>query len=271
MNYADLQRFRVEVAEPAMMRLFANTNIPEGFTCIDQLDISFLDGRSCGTDSQIKAAGVQYKDGKAEKYAYEKTDFDLAEFIQDHQNCVFIAGGTLCIYDQLEETEIKSTIRNLDTFALLLRDVPNRDALTIVGDCAEYLKLKHLQREAKNSIDPDNKFLCAGIADDCFFSIQQHDIQSDDPFFSFYVVETTPKAMSPDALEEFLIAHADHGSSVAGSLEQVMDEFQDFMKTGCIQKNAAKQPPLPLRDQIADAQGKTKLSRETPHKTEPEL
>ena len=68
MNSEELLQFRESVAFPALKKLFERTDIPDGFCCINELSVSFLDGRSCGVDSEIKATGLLFKNGEVEEY-----------------------------------------------------------------------------------------------------------------------------------------------------------------------------------------------------------
>lgn len=261
MHPSDLKWFRENVAEPAMQRLFERTTIPEGFCCVDKMDVAFFDCRNCGADSQIKVSGLQYKDGKVEAYSYEALDFDISAFAQAHQNCVFLSDGDLHVFHELEELEITSFIRNLDSLRTLCPELPHREDVSIVSESIEYLKMEHLLQKQQALNTPDHKILCAGCSDGCFFSIQQHDISSGNTYFSLYCVDTIPKGMSPDAIEAFIIEQADYGSSVAGSWEQIMDELHAFLKDSCVDWNLGQNNiPQSLADRIVDAQDKVDLN-----------
>ena len=113
----------------------------------------------------------------------------------------------------------------------------------------------------------DHKVLCAGCSDGYFFAIQQYQGKTEaDTYFDFYSVYGVPGSMSHSDIEQFMMENAGNGSSVAGSLDQVMDEFKDFLSGSCLELDAAQQQPL--IDRIAEAKGRadqsTPVSRTTP-------
>ena len=142
----ELEEFRDRVAIPRMQKLLDSITIPEGMCCIDNLDISFYDGRSCGTDSEIKASGLRYQNGKVEAYQYDEYDVSVGEFAAAHNDCVFISDGKLCIWNELEETEIRSLIRNLDSCAQLFPELKESANINIRTDVMEYVKMQHLYK-----------------------------------------------------------------------------------------------------------------------------
>lgn len=125
MKPEELLQFRDSMAFPAMKKLFETTVIPEGFCCINDLSVSFLDGRSCGVDSEIKATGLLFKNGEVEEYEFCEIDMDFAEFVESHKNCVFMADGTLRFRNELDEFEINTVMRQFD---LCARICPNLEA-----------------------------------------------------------------------------------------------------------------------------------------------
>lgn len=75
-----------------------------------------------------------------------------------------------------------------------------------------------------------DRILIAGVQDGEFYAVQQHEREKEsESFYSLYTVNAIPKAMDPASIEAFLIEHVDRGGSVAGSWEQIMEEFRDFM------------------------------------------
>lgn len=112
MHVRDLEYFRDHVAIPRMMQLFENTEIPEGACYIDDLQVSYLDGRNCGHESLIEASGLSYKGGKVEKYHFSECDISLNDFLVSHKDCVFLSDGQLLVADELQEMELRTYIRN---------------------------------------------------------------------------------------------------------------------------------------------------------------
>jgi len=144
MHTRDLEWFRDNIAQPRMQQLFANTHIPDGFCCIDSLEIFYYDGRSCGTDSEVKASGYVYQNGRVERYTFAQCDMPLAAFAELHKDSIFISDGSLTIWNELEETEMKSRIRNLAFCSKLFPELSELTNLHIAFNCIEYLKMQHL-------------------------------------------------------------------------------------------------------------------------------
>ena len=130
-----------------MKELLDKTEIPEGLCCIDNVEISYLDGRSYGTDSLIKASGLLYKKGKVEEYKYEEADVDVSDFIEAHKTCVFMSDGKLSVWDELEETEVNALIRNYDFCGRLFPDLLSFNDLRKEWNFIEFIKMQHLYKE----------------------------------------------------------------------------------------------------------------------------
>ena len=148
MTPEELLQFRDSIAFPAMKRLFEATDIPDGFCCINELSISFLDGRSCGVDSEIKATGLIYKDGQVEEYTFCEIDIDFAEFVEMHKDCVFMTDGTLQFFNELDEFQITTVMRSFDLCARICPDLEQYVNLDLVSNSSQkgirFEKMKYL-------------------------------------------------------------------------------------------------------------------------------
>lgn len=168
MTPEEIKRFRDEVAEPRMKKLLDNTVVPEGFCCIDNVEISFIDGRSWGIDSQFKASGLMFAHGKVEAYEFDKIDIGVSEFVEAHKGCVFLSGGSLKISDELEEFDMNTNISNLRGVCLkLFEDFECARYLTYVMSSPEYLKMISVGLDA-NAEPKMNVYLIPG--DDATYS-----------------------------------------------------------------------------------------------------
>lgn len=148
MNREDLLRFRDVVAYPAMKSLFEKTEIPEGFCCINDLSIAFFDGRSCGTDSEIKAQGLICRNGKIEEYSFCECDLSFSDFVEAHKDCAFSMDGKLQFYNELEELELRTVIRSFDICARICPELEEYIHLNRVSNSSElgirFEKMKYL-------------------------------------------------------------------------------------------------------------------------------
>lgn len=146
----ELESFKHEIADPRIKELLENTEIPDGMCCIDNLDISFLDGRSCGIDYSIMASGYFYKNGIVNKYLYDEFDIPVSKFAELHKDCVFIAEGSLSVWHQLDDTEINSKICHLNSCSKMYTELSEAGTLDIKRNCIEYMKMAHLYDSEHN-------------------------------------------------------------------------------------------------------------------------
>ncbi len=158
----EIEAFRDQVARPRMLQLLQNTHIPEGMCCIDNLELSYIDGRSWGVDSQIKASGLLYRNGRVEEYTFDECDFPFADFIATHKNYVFVSDGTLKLWNELEETEITSKLRNTDFCSHMFPELSQAGSLRVEMNLIEYTKMK-LQHKAQSDYVFDHEIM---ISDD---------------------------------------------------------------------------------------------------------
>lgn len=151
MNREELLWFRDNIAIPKMQQLLQNTTIPEGYCCITSLDISILDGRSCGVDSILKAEGLLFRNGKVEPYSFETYDFESTDFFQSHASSIFLSDGKLHVTGELEEMEINTVLRNLDTCAGIFPELKPAASMNIERTPLEYLKMQKMLEDAKKA------------------------------------------------------------------------------------------------------------------------
>ena len=139
----ELHWFRDNIAKPRMQQLMDNTTIPEGYCCITDLDISLLDGRSCGVESVLSAKGLVYQNNTVKEYVYQTQDFEDSDFFEKHKSCVFLSDGELHVSDALQEIDISTVLRNLNTCADLFPQLKPAKTLQVENGSLEYLKMKH--------------------------------------------------------------------------------------------------------------------------------
>ena len=151
MNREELLWFRDNVAIPKMQQLLQNTTIPEGYCIITGLDISILDGRSCGVDSELKAQGFLYKNGKVEPYSFETLDFEETDFFEIHKSSVFLEDGKLHVWDELQQMDVNTILFNLNTCAELFPALKPAADMTVERSPLQYLKMKQILEDAKKA------------------------------------------------------------------------------------------------------------------------
>lgn len=92
----------------------------------------------------------------------------------------------------------------------------------------------------KFNIMQSYSILSYGCCENSFYAIQKHQrYGTDEPYFSLYVVDKLPDNMdmSLGKITGFLHENKTEGYSVAGSLDQIMEEFRDFLKTNSLGKD----------------------------------
>lgn len=154
MTSEELKYFAENIANPIMKKVFENTEIKDGACYIDNITISFLDGRNCGFDSRIEASGYSYIDGKAEKFTYDEMDVKLSDFVKE--NMIFISEGNVHIIDEMMNVDLRTDFQNFSNVRgcfFWLNDEPKLDSKLF---CIEYEKTKNMVEEEmtdENSMD----------------------------------------------------------------------------------------------------------------------
>lgn len=149
MTPEEIQKFKRDVADPRMKQLLANVTVPEGFCCINNLEMSFWDGRSYGAATQFIATGLQKQNGSITEYVFDEIDISCADFVDLHKNCVFISDGSLKIYDQLDNLTLTTDIGNLSYRCIDIFPELSDCSRLVLGPSSklEFLKMKELFAE----------------------------------------------------------------------------------------------------------------------------
>lgn len=154
MHPRDLIQFRDNVAVPRMKQLFEQTPIEEGACFIDDLEIARLDGRSCGFDNHVSAAGLLFRNGVAEEYSYDECDVEFSDFFAEHKHCIFISDGKLCVADELDELDLRTRIRNIGDCGRFFPWFVAPSEINIEWASIQYEKLKYLLSVQKTAERP---------------------------------------------------------------------------------------------------------------------
>lgn len=150
MNREELLWFRDNIAFPKMQELLQNTTIPEGYCIITNLDVTLLDGRSCGVESVLSAKGLLYKNGSVQEYAYQTQDFEDSDFFEKHKSCIFLSDGELHVSDALQEMDVSTVLRNLSLCADIFPELKPAKTLQTENESLEYLKMRQLMQSEKH-------------------------------------------------------------------------------------------------------------------------
>lgn len=153
----ELESFRDSVVTPRMMELLSNTEIPDGACYIDDLKVSFLDGRSCGHETLIEASGLSFQDGQVKAYRFSECDLSLNDFLAAHKDCVFLSDGSLLVSDELQEMELRTVIRNRQDCEKLFPEMNSQVDKNIEFWSLVFEKMKHLFRDQEKESQTTRK------------------------------------------------------------------------------------------------------------------
>lgn len=176
MTHKELIAFRDSVAKPALMRAFAQTQIPEGACYIDNVSLHFLDGRSCGCESQFQASGYALKNGAAERYTFDELDLTVTEFFEAHKNCIFVTDGKLQVCDELSELELNTTLRNLHLCSRIFPALDFAPEVSMAYSPIEYYKLEHLVNANAPVVDMDTSGLAVDGYEGTWHTVDQYQV-----------------------------------------------------------------------------------------------
>lgn len=158
MTPEEIRKFKREVAEPRIQQLLSTISIPEGFCCINNLEMSFWDGRSYGVSTEFIASGLQKRNGVITKYDFKDYDISCAEFVEAHKDCVFLSHSRLKIYDQLDNLTLVTDIGNLPCRCVeIFPELADCCGLKIQTSELEFLKMKELLVEQSKSDSLEEK------------------------------------------------------------------------------------------------------------------
>lgn len=154
MTPEELKAFKENVAVPRMQEILEKTVVPEGLCILDNLQISFLDGRSCGVDTLIEASGLVYKCGKVSEYFYKELDVSVDEFVNTHEDCVLLSEAKLQVWDELREIEIKTIMQSVSDCAKIFPELYQIGDMKIELSSIVWEKMKSLfeQNMEKNVV-----------------------------------------------------------------------------------------------------------------------
>ena len=122
-NQDDLMTFKKNVHDPVMQRIYEQTELKEGYTVIDSMHISYLDGRNSGHDQRICVSGFKFEDGFSVKYQREEYDVSVRDFMKGIKEIPFIFDGKLTITDENLSINLETQFCSSDNAAPLFPEV----------------------------------------------------------------------------------------------------------------------------------------------------
>ena len=122
-NQDELMAFKKNVHDPVMGRIFEQTELKEGYTIIDSMHISYLDGRNSGHDSRIYVSGFKVEDGLSVRYQREEYDVSVRDFMKGIKEIPFIFDGKLTITDENLSINLETQFCSSDNAAPLFPEV----------------------------------------------------------------------------------------------------------------------------------------------------
>ena len=122
-NRDALMTFKKNVHDPVMQRIYEQTELKEGYTVIDSMHISYLDGRNSGHDQRICVSGFKFEDGFSVKYQREEYDVSVRDFMKGIKEIPFIFDGKLTIMDENLSINLETLFCSSDNVAPLFPEV----------------------------------------------------------------------------------------------------------------------------------------------------
>ena len=122
-NQDALMTFKKNFHDPVMQRIYEQTELKEGYTVIDSMHISYLDGRNSGHDQRICVSGFKFEDGFSVKYQREEYDVSVRDFMKGIKEIPFIFDGKLTITDENLSINLQTQFCSSDNAAPLFPEV----------------------------------------------------------------------------------------------------------------------------------------------------
>ena len=156
-NQDELMAFKKNVHDPVMGRIFEQTELKEGYTVIDSMHISYLDGRNSGHDSRIYVSGFKVEDGLSVRYQREEYDISVKDFMKGIKEIPFVFDGNLSIVDENLSIRLETQFCSSDNAAPLFPEVMDIQPKHRLMQSMEYEKMKFLYSESEEQIQKENE------------------------------------------------------------------------------------------------------------------
>lgn len=161
-NQDALMEFKEQVHEPMMKRIFDETEIKEGYTVIDSMHISYLDGRNSGHDQRICVSGFKFEDGFSVKYQREEFDISVRDFMKGIKEIPFIFDGKLTITDENLSINLETQFCSSDNIAPLFPEVMDIQPEYRLIQTVDYEYLVYLYTRDRKQTQEENEEMDIG-------------------------------------------------------------------------------------------------------------
>ena len=156
-NQDELMAFKKNVHDPVMGRIFEQTELKEGYTVIDSMHISYLDGRNSGHDSRIYVSGFKVEGGLSVRYQREEYDISVKDFMKGIKEIPFIFDGRLTITDENLSINLETQFCSSDNVAPLFPEVTDIQPMHRSMQNMEYEKMKFLYSEGQEELEMESE------------------------------------------------------------------------------------------------------------------
>lgn len=147
MSYSQLMAFKELIHDPAMKKLFEETELKEGNAIIEFMQISYPDSSNCGFDSRMYVSGFQFADGKVSKFECELRDATVKELFESIKDIPFLFDSKVVFEDELKTIKLETELHSTDNCIPLFHEATDISPCKRLIGSAEYEKMKFLYSE----------------------------------------------------------------------------------------------------------------------------
>ena len=144
MNYQELKHFKEEIHDKRMEQILNKTEINDGQVFIDNIKITYSDGRSYGFDVLYQIFGSVYIDGNVEEFEEEYADISVEEFLAILEDKTVIGYGDFSVIDDEKPLTIETKIEFAVDCASMFEDLAKFESLKYERESLQYEKLSFL-------------------------------------------------------------------------------------------------------------------------------
>lgn len=144
MNYQDLKHFKETVHDKCMEQILSKTEIKEGQVFIDNINITYSDGRSYGFDVLYQISGAVYVNGNVEKFEEEYADISVEEFLAILKDKTVIGYGDFTVTNDEKPLTITTKIEFAVDCVPMFEELSKFESLKYEKESLQYEKLSFL-------------------------------------------------------------------------------------------------------------------------------
>ena len=144
MNYQDLKHFKETVHDKRMEQILSKTEIKEGQVFIDNINITYSDGRSYGFDVLYQISGAVYVNGNVEEFEEEYADISVEEFLAILEDKTVIGYGDFTVTNDEKPLTITTKIEFAVDCVPMFEELSKFKSLKYEKESLQYEKLSFL-------------------------------------------------------------------------------------------------------------------------------